>query len=93
MKKIKKIFITTNEHEIFIVRRGAEKTLSGFCESCGEEVEMLTLDQAVAQSGTRTLEIIRQIESGAIHSTETENGHLLVCRRSLKDFYEIEELF
>ncbi len=88
MENAKKILVTTEEHEIFIVRRGAEKTLSGFCETCGDEVEMLTLDQSVARSGKRARELIRQTESGAIHSTETETGHLLVCRRSLKDFYE-----
>lgn len=88
MKNAKKIFITTREHEIFIVRRGAEKTLIGFCKDCQTEVEMLSLDCAVTLSGKGTRELIRQTESGAIHSIETESGHLLICRRSLKDFCE-----
>lgn len=93
MENAKKIFITTREHEIFIVRHGAPNTVFGFCENCQTEVEMLSFDRAVTLSGKRTRELIRQTESGAIHSTETENGHLLVCRRSLKDFCEIEKLF
>lgn len=90
MKNIKKILITTNEHEVFIVRRGGEKTFSGFCEICGDEVEMLTLDQSVARSGKRTRELIRQTEARVVHSSETANGHLLVCARSLKKFCDSE---
>ena len=93
MENTKKIFITTHEHEIFIVRRGTSETHFRFCESCQAEVEMLSFDRAVTLSGKRTRELIRQTDSGAIHSMETENGHLLVCGRSLKDFCEIEKLF
>lgn len=44
---------------------------------------MLDLDAAVNISRLGAREIIRRIETGAIHSTETARGHLLVCTESL----------
>jgi hypothetical protein len=44
---------------------------------------MLTIDEAVFAANKTTRELIRRIESGAAHSTETASGHLLVCAASL----------
>jgi hypothetical protein len=86
MKKAKKILITTEEHEFLFVRRETKERLYRFCENCGAPVEMATLDEAVTESGATAREIIRQTETGAIHSMETENGHLLICLSSLERF-------
>lgn len=83
-KKIKKYLITTEEHEIFIVRNGHEKIL-GFCFECQAEVEFVNLDSAVSLSGIRTREIFHLSEKGKIHSLETKTGHWLICRESLTD--------
>lgn len=85
----KKILITTEIHEIFIVRRSEQQTIRGFCETCSAENEMLTLDEAVSLTGKSTLELIRRIEAGAIHTIETASGHLLVCQNSLKYFLQV----
>lgn len=86
MKNSKKILITSATSEIFILRRGWQKAIRGFCEICQSETEMLDLDSAVNIFRRGIREIIHQIETGAIHSTETTSGHLLVCQNSLQNF-------
>lgn len=81
-RKSKKYLIATESHEMVIVRNGRERVY-GFCSDCGKEAEMLSLDSAVAVSGKRTREIFSLIENGNVHSLETTNGLLLVCRNSL----------
>jgi len=85
ISKAKKILITTESHEVFIVRMNGRSNIRGFCPQCSIEVNLLTLDEAVGVTGRTTLELIRGIETEAIHSIETGSGHLLVCRNSLKD--------
>jgi len=80
--KAKKYRITTETHEIFIVRNGREK-IYGFCAECGKESEMINLDSAVSLTGKSARQIFYAIERGEIHSLETVGGHLLVCRDSL----------
>ena len=84
MKNAKKILITSATSEIFILRRGRQNAIRGFCEICEAEVEMLDLNAAVSVFRLGTREIIRQMETGAIHSTDTAGGHLLVCTESLQ---------
>lgn len=83
--KAKKLLITTEKHEIFIMHFGTVETVLGFCERCGAEVEMLTLDSAVKVSGITGHQIVQRIANNQIHSIETVNGHLLLCRKSLID--------
>ena len=84
MKNAKKVLITSATSEIFIMRRGGQRTVRGFCEICEAETEMLDLHSAVTVFGLGTRELIRQIETGAVHSGETASGHLLVCTESLQ---------
>src|SRR4051794_17883963 len=83
MAKTKKISISTESHEIYIMRTNGTKTLRGSCVECRGEVELLTLDDAVSISGRNTGDLIRRVESGLVHSVETASGHWLVCRPSL----------
>ncbi|MEP6901377.1 MAG: hypothetical protein ABJA66_06475 [Actinomycetota bacterium] len=89
--KSKKILITTESREIFIVRTNNKSFVSGFCADCAREVELLNLDLAVSFSQIFALELIGQIQSGAIHSIETESGHLLVCQDSLNRFWQVKK--
>ncbi len=84
MIKAKRILITTESREIFIVRRVGNPTIRGFCETCAAETDLLTLDEAVGFANKSTRELIRKIESGAIHSTESASGHLFICEESLR---------
>lgn len=86
MSNLKKILITTESREVFILRINSDSQISGYCAACAEDVPLLTLDEAVSFSALFTREMIRRIECGAIHSVETASGHLLVCRNSLNNF-------
>lgn len=84
MPNSKRILITTESREIFIVRTNYKNFVRGFCANCNREVEMLTLDGAVNRTGKTARELIRQTEASAIHSLETASGHLLICGGSLE---------
>jgi hypothetical protein len=84
VEKRKKFLITSESHEIFIVRRNSNNTIQGFCSECQKEVEMLTLDSITSNTGRRTRELVQLIENNLIHSTETATGHLLICLDSLQ---------
>lgn len=52
---------------------------------CREDVELITIDEAVSISGIRTGELIRRAEANDLHAIETDSGHLLICARSVRD--------
>lgn len=80
----KKILITTESHEIFVLRTDRRDRAYGLCRMCDREVEIVTLDQAISLSGIRTGELVRMAENNEVHAIETSMGHLLVCRESLE---------
>lgn len=84
MTNSKKTLITTRSSEILIVRQTGQKTLQWFCADCEAETEMLDFNSAVTVFRIGARELIRQIETGAIHSTETASGHLFACSQSLQ---------
>lgn len=84
-KKIKKYLITTEEHEIFIIRSENEKIFA-FCIDCQAETEFVNLDSAVNLTGIRTRELFDLNEKGKIHLLETESGFWLICKDSLTEF-------
>jgi hypothetical protein len=55
---------------------------TAWCTACSRQVEMLNVDDAAifAQVNSRT--IFRWAESGAVHSSETPEGLLLICPNS-----------
>ena len=81
--KAKQILITTESHEVFIIRQSGHHTVPGFCPACKAQVEMVNLDTAVSHSGISGRELIRRSEDGDVHSIEAATGHLLICKRSL----------
>ncbi len=83
VSKTKKYLITTESHEIFVVRRKGNRTIRGFCSECQTEVGLLTLDDVTTMTGKSMRELFGLIENGSIHSIETATGHLLVCLESL----------
>lgn len=82
--KAKKVLITTVSHEVFIVRVNEDTGIRGFCPSCESEVEMLTLDSAARIAGVSGRQMINEIATNEVHSIETANGPLLICRKSLR---------
>jgi hypothetical protein len=82
--KAKKVLITTVTHEVFVVRVNEDRAIRGFCPSCETDVQMLTLDSAAKVAGLNGRKLVDQIAANEVHSIETENGHLLICGKSLK---------
>jgi hypothetical protein len=85
--KAKKLLITTETHEVLIVR-GITSAFRGFCGKCEAEVDTVTLDTAVSVSGISGREVIRHLAADGIHTLETANGYLRVCRNSLNNWLE-----
>jgi hypothetical protein len=52
---------------------------SFFCRRCDAASEMLSINEAARRLKLRWREIVRRIESGDLHSTETGTGEIYVC--------------
>lgn len=70
----------TVETDRWVVVKRRRRT--AWCTTCSREVEMLNVDDAAifAQVNSRT--IFQWAESGAVHSSETSEGLLLICPHS-----------
>lgn len=71
-----------------IVIRGRQAIAFAWCAECGEQVQMLTPDHAATIGGVSPRVIYRCIEARRIHFSETGEGRLLVCQRSLAKLIE-----
>jgi len=75
--------IRVETHSVEVHRPlGREATL--FCSGCGEVVEMIGFDAAVARSGVSGLRMIEVIRTDEVHTIETQSGSLLICTRTLE---------
>ena len=83
-KTEKNYLITTEKHEVTIIRGGRPSIERGFCLACADEVEIVSFDQAARLLAAGGRELVRLIESGAIHSIETVGG-FGVCGQSLEE--------
>ena len=72
--------ITLETERLIVVKR---QRRTAWCAACSRRVRMLNVDDAaiLAQVNSRT--IFRWAESGAVHSSETPEGLLLICPNSL----------
>lgn len=50
-----------------------------WCTTCSSQVEMLSTDDAAIFARVNSRTIFRWAESGAVHSSETPEGLLLIC--------------
>lgn len=80
----KKILIETDCTETLILRTGPRVTRF-HCPECVQDIAMLDLNSAVTLTGRGARELIRDLEGGAIHSSQSPEGYLLICSRSLKE--------
>lgn len=55
---------------------------TAWCAACSREVEMLNIDDAAIFARVNSRTIFRWAESGAVHSSETPEGLLLICPHS-----------
>lgn len=78
----KRTIITIEKHRLTVVR-SRRPSVVAWCERCGEEVRMVTPEQAATLAGTLPRAIYRRVESGDVHFVETRVGTLLICSGSL----------
>jgi hypothetical protein len=83
MKKNKTTRITVETERHYLISR--HESLFALCEVCGDEVRLVTVNEAVAIAGMNSLNIYRLAEAGTLHYAETGAGELLICTVSLRD--------
>ncbi len=71
--------ITVETDRLVIVKRHRR---TAWCATCSSQVEMLSIDDAAIFAHVNTRTIFRWAESGAVHSSETREGLLLICPHS-----------
>ena len=54
-----------------------------WCTNCARRVEMLSVDDAAILARVNSRTIFYWAESGALHSSETPEGLLMICPNSL----------
>jgi hypothetical protein len=74
--------ITVQTSQLLIVRQRG-KSIREWCEACGKEISMVTLEQAVTITRRSSRELHSLIEAGQIHFAETAEGLVLICTNSL----------
>lgn len=79
----KNFLITTEKHEVVIIRGGVDKSRDQ-CPKCGVEVEFVSFDTAIELSGLSGRDLVRRIAAESIHSIDTDRGTFRVCRNSLE---------
>ena len=84
--------MTYRRSETLVIRTGITRAVSGRCPRCPAATELLNMDSAVDLSGIDTRHLFGLTETGMVHSVEAASGHLLVCRRSLEDVLQGENI-
>ena len=71
----------TLETDRWVVIRTPKKK-RWWCSTCARDVEMMSLDEATLLAEVNSRTIFQWAESGAVHSSETAEGLLLICPNS-----------
>lgn len=82
MKSRKRSVITIETHEVWVIRKPRQPTLS-FCSTCGTGAQMLEPVEAARLMRVSLRTIFRWVEEGRLHFTETPDGGLFICLDSL----------
>lgn len=74
--------ITIQTREVWLLHRPAGMP-QGWCEKCGNWVELVTPDEAAQLTGVSVRGIFRQIEQAQLHFSETPAGSVRLCLPAL----------
>jgi hypothetical protein len=85
MKRTKTTKITVETERLISISR--PQSTYALCEICGDEVRLMTVNEAAATASVNSLSIYRLVESGKLHYAETGAGELLVCAVSFMDLH------
>jgi hypothetical protein len=83
MRRKKKTTIVTFESRERMTISHEAPRIFAWCDRCGDEVLMVTPNDAATMTGTDARAIFRGVEADVIHFIESEGGALLVCTKSL----------
>lgn len=73
--------ITIKTERLLMMR--SSSGLYSLCSACGDEVRMVTVDQAATLARLSSREIYRELEAGKLHFVETAEASVLICSNSL----------
>jgi hypothetical protein len=76
--------ITLEIDRWMVVSRPGRPGRIAWCSNCSRYVEMLSVDEAALLANVNSRTIFRWAEAGVLHSSETREGLLLICFRSLR---------
>jgi hypothetical protein len=86
MRFRRQVVITAEKTETYTVRQEPERTLEVYCEKCDQAFAFLTLNQAVSVTRLGARTIFRLVEAEELHASETEEGYLILCPKSVALF-------
>ena len=78
----RRIEITVEKRRLVVMKQGRASVFE-WCADCGDQVAMLTPDQAATIANVSSRTIYQRVEAGEMHYLETAEGHLFVCANSL----------
>ena len=83
MKKVRRTTLTIQTERLVVM--SPSRCLFGLCAACGDEVRLLTVDQASLWARVNSSQIYRLAGAGELHFIETIECGPLVCFKSLND--------
>ena len=89
MKKVTRTTLTIQTERLIVV--SPSRCLYGLCADCGDEVRLITVEQASLLARVNSRQIYRLVETGELHFIETTHCGPLVCFKSLNDSKLIEK--
>ena len=80
-KRVRRVTVKTERTFVF---RSQGSVRVEWCEECGAEVGMMSVDAAARETGMSELTIYKLVEDGALHFSEDAEGRVLVCLNSFR---------
>jgi len=91
MTEAKKILITSETREFFILHGADDEPMMVYCPECVGSGKFLGIEAAVEISSINVRAIISGIDSGRVHAFETTDRQLLICEASLLVYVNSEK--
>ena len=82
MEKKRVTIITSETHEVLVVRKTANRDNRRWCPACSLDVDMVSPQEAAHRLGVSPREIFRQLEAEKIHFNEEPGMPFLICPNS-----------
>jgi len=83
IKKKREITVETTQQ--FVISSRPQGPAGNWCHVCGDQVGMVSTEQAAVMIGVSSRTIYQCVESGQIHFADTPEGLLLICLKSLSE--------